>query len=57
MINPKNDSEKNKSNDGLDNWNNRLDENLEQSNYNDTDADEKAKEYSEQFENKPEKDE
>lgn len=54
MINPKNDSEKNKSNDGLDNWNNRLDENLESSNHNDTTADEKAKEYSEQFKSKQE---
>lgn len=57
MINPRSDSDKNKPEDGLDKWNNRLDENLEQSNHNDIDADKKAKEYSEQFENKPNKDE
>ena len=37
---------------GLDDWNDRLDENLEPDDRNDTAADSKAKEYSEKFDNK-----
>lgn len=36
---------------GLDNWNKRLDENLEPKDHNDEIADEKAKNFSEQFGN------
>ncbi|MDN3588774.1 hypothetical protein QWY86_18980 [Pedobacter aquatilis] len=57
MVNPKNDSAKNEPNDGLDKWNNRLEENLEQPNHNDTSADENAKEFSEKFKNKSQDDE
>ncbi|WP_231459897.1 hypothetical protein [Pedobacter sp. Leaf132] len=54
MINSVNTPDKNKADDnnGLNDWNKRLDENLEPSNHNDVLADEKAKEYSEQFEDK-----
>ncbi len=34
---------------GLDNWNDRLDENLEPETHNDVDADEKAKDFSEKY--------
>jgi len=34
---------------GLDNWNDRLDENLETKDHNDTLADDKAKDFSEKF--------
>ncbi|WP_293787011.1 hypothetical protein [uncultured Pedobacter sp.] len=34
---------------GLDNWNERLDENLEPEAHNDIDADEKAKDFSEKY--------
>lgn len=37
---------------GLNDWNDRLDENLEPEDSNDTDADVKAKEYSEKFDGK-----
>lgn len=58
MENPKKDLSENKSQNekGLDNWNARLDQNLEKEEHNDLIADENAKEFSEQFDNE-EKDE
>ncbi|WP_231426115.1 hypothetical protein [Pedobacter sp. Leaf250] len=41
---------------GIDNWNDRLDENLEPEDHNDTVADDKAKNYSEKLDSKGETD-
>ncbi|WP_316737651.1 hypothetical protein [Pedobacter aquatilis] len=48
MENPKKDLSKNKSDNekGLDDWNTRLDQNLEEERHNDVIADENAKEFS-----------
>ena len=48
MENQKNNEPVKSNPDGLDQWNDRLDENLESEQTGDVDADEKAREYSEE---------
>lgn len=48
MENQKNNGPVKQNPDGLDQWNDRLDENLESEQTGDVDADEKAREYSEE---------
>lgn len=48
MENQKNNEPVKQNPDGLDQWNDRLDENLESEQTGDADADEKAREYSEE---------